>query len=87
VGAANSDTCRGGAEPLLGLKRMSDGELTGLLFETVAEPQLIQPTLLYDFPTDISPLSKCRDDDPTLVERFEVYVAGMELGQRLLGAE
>ena len=46
----------------------------------MAEPKLIQPTLLYDFPTDISPLSKCRTDDPSLVERFEVYVAGMELG-------
>ncbi len=59
---------------------MTDGELTGLLFETVAESKLIQPTLLYDFPTDISPLSKCKPDDPTLVERFEIYVAGMELG-------
>jgi lysyl-tRNA synthetase class 2 len=59
---------------------MTDGELTGLLFETVAEPKLIQPTLLYDFPTDISPLAKCRPDDPSLVERFEVFVAGMELG-------
>ena len=59
---------------------MKDGEITGLLFETVAESQLIQPTILYDFPTDISPLSKCRKDDPSLVERFEIYVAGMELG-------
>jgi lysyl-tRNA synthetase class 2 len=59
---------------------MTDGQLTGLLFETIAEPNLIQPTILYDFPTDISPLSKCRADDPSLVERFEVYVAGMELG-------
>ena len=59
---------------------MSDGELTGLLFETVAEPNLIQPTMIYDFPTDISPLAKCRPDDPSLVERFEVFVAGMELG-------
>ena len=59
---------------------MTDGELTGLLFETIAEPKLIQPTLLYDFPTDISPLSRCRDDDPSLAERFEVFVAGMELG-------
>jgi lysyl-tRNA synthetase class 2 len=41
---------------------------------------LIQPTILYDFPTDISPLSKCREDDPSLVERFEVFAAGMELG-------
>jgi lysyl-tRNA synthetase class 2 len=67
-------------EPLLGLGSMKDGEITGLLFEIVAESQLIQPTILYDFPTDISPLSKCRKDDPSLVERFEIYVAGMELG-------
>ena len=69
-----------GREPLLGLGNMKDGEITGLLFETLAESQLIQPTILYDFPTDISPLSKCRKDDPSLVERFEIYVAGMELG-------
>jgi lysyl-tRNA synthetase, class II len=68
-----------GHEPLLGLASMKDGEITGLLFESVAEPQLIQPTILYDFPTEISPLSKCRTDDPSLVERFEVYIAGMEL--------
>ena len=67
-------------EPLLDLASMKDGEITGLLFETVAEPQLIQATILYDFPTEISPLSKCRTDDPSLVERFEVYIAGMELG-------
>jgi lysyl-tRNA synthetase class 2 len=78
--AQRTPTLAGGAEPLVGTKGMSDGELTGLLFETVAESKLIQPTILYDFPTDISPLSKCRDDDPSLVERFEVYVAGMELG-------
>lgn len=66
--------------PLLGLQELSDGELTGLLFETVAEPRLIQPTMIYDFPTDISPLAKCRPDDPSLVERFEVFVAGMEVG-------
>src|ERR1019366_4244341 len=60
-----------GREPLGGLASLKDGEITGLLFETVAESQLIQPTILYDFPTDISPLSKCRKDDPSLVERFE----------------
>jgi lysyl-tRNA synthetase class 2 len=65
---------------LKNIDALSDGELTGLLFETMAESKLIQPTLLYDFPTDISPLSKVRDDDPALAERFEVYVAGMELG-------
>lgn len=58
---------------------LSDGEWTGLLFETMAEDKLVQPTILYDFPTDISPLSKQKRDDPSLTERFEVYVAGMEI--------
>ena len=40
---------------------------------------MIQPTILYDFPIDISPLSKQKRDDPSLVERFEIYVAGMEI--------
>jgi lysyl-tRNA synthetase class 2 len=69
-----------GREMLANLSAQKDGEITGLLFETVAEFHLIQPTILYDYPTDISPLSKCRGDDPSLVERFEVFVAGMELG-------
>ncbi len=59
--------------------KLSDGEWTGLLFETLAEDRLIQPTILYDFPTEISPLSKQKKDDPTLAERFEIYVAGMEI--------
>jgi lysyl-tRNA synthetase class 2 len=57
----------------------SDGEWTGMLFEAVAEEKLIQPTILYDFPTDISPLSKQKPEDPSLTERFEIYVAGMEV--------
>lgn len=59
--------------------QLKDGEWTGLLFETMAEDQLIQPTILYDFPTDISPLSKQKPEDPSLTERFEIYVAGMEV--------
>jgi lysyl-tRNA synthetase class 2 len=58
---------------------VKDGEWTGLLFETMAEDRLIQPTILYDFPTDISPLSKQKPEDPTLTERFEIYIAGMEV--------
>src|SRR5205814_1778122 len=57
----------------------SDGEWTGLLFETMAEDKLIQPTILYDFPTDISPLSKQKPEDPSLTERFEIYIMGMEI--------
>ena len=58
---------------------LTDGEWTGLLFETIAEDKLVQPTILYDFPLEISPLSKQKPEDPSLVERFEVYVAGMEI--------
>src|SRR2546430_11710369 len=59
--------------------QLSDGEWTGLLFETMAENHAVQPTILYDFPTDISPLSKQKPSDPSLTERFEIYVAGMEI--------
>jgi lysyl-tRNA synthetase, class II len=69
----------GKAEPIADLGKLSDGELTGVLFESVAEAHLIQPTFVYDFPTEISPLSKCRKDDPSLTERFELFVAGMEI--------
>jgi lysyl-tRNA synthetase, class II len=60
--------------------KLADGEWTGLLFEIVAEDKLVQPTILYDFPLEISPLSKQKPEDPSLVERFEIYVAGMEIG-------
>jgi lysyl-tRNA synthetase, class II len=59
--------------------KLGDGEWTGLLFETIAEGKLIQPTILYDFPLELSPLSKQKPEDPSLVERFEIYVAGMEI--------
>jgi lysyl-tRNA synthetase class 2 len=39
----------------------------------------VQPTFVYDFPTEVSPLSKQKPDDPETVERFELYVAGMEI--------
>jgi lysyl-tRNA synthetase class 2 len=50
------------------------------MFEAVAEEHLWQPTFIYDFPLAISPLSKNKLDEPDFVERFELYVAGMELG-------
>ena len=55
------------------------GKTIGDVFEAVAEGKLIQPTILYDFPTDISPLSKQKPDDPSLTERFEIFAAGMEI--------
>ena len=50
------------------------------LFEAVVEPFLIQPTIIYEYPTVVSPLSKQKPDDPEHVERFEVFAGGFELG-------
>ncbi len=55
------------------------GKALMALFETVAESHLFQPTFIYDYPTEVSPLSKTRPDDPDTVERFELYIAGMEV--------
>lgn len=61
------------------INRMNDGKLIAELFESVAESHLIQPTFITDFPTEVSPLSKQRRDDPNYVERFELYIGGMEV--------
>ena len=44
------------------------------------EPKLIEPTILHDYPVELSPFARATDDDPSIVERFEYYVGGMELG-------
>jgi lysyl-tRNA synthetase, class II len=49
-------------------------------FERNVEATLVQPTIIYDYPVEVSPLSKSKPDDPDFVERFEIYVAGMEIG-------
>ena len=46
----------------------------------IVEPNLIQPTIIYDYPTEVSPLSKQKPDDPDHVERFEFFCGGFELG-------
>jgi lysyl-tRNA synthetase class 2 len=56
------------------------GRTIANLFEAVAEEHLIQPTIIYDYPVAVSPLSKQKPDDPDWVERFEFYVGGFELG-------
>lgn len=55
------------------------GKLIDQLIGTYLEPEFIQPTFLYDYPRDISPLAKNKPDDPRMVERFEGFVGGMEL--------
>ncbi len=49
------------------------------IFERYAEGCLFDPTIIYDFPVEVSPLSKNKPDEPDFVERFEVYAAGMEI--------
>jgi lysyl-tRNA synthetase class 2 len=55
------------------------GAITMTLFEKLCEERLIQPTFVYDFPTEVSPLSKQKPDDPDTVERFELYIGGFEI--------
>lgn len=56
------------------------GRLVAALFEFVAEKHLVQPTIIYEFPLAVSPLSKQKPDEPEWVERFEFYIGGFELG-------
>jgi lysyl-tRNA synthetase class 2 len=60
------------------------GDLSGhalvTAFEHHVEKHLIQPTIIYDYPVEVSPLSKNKPEDPAFTERFEIYAAGMEIG-------
>jgi lysyl-tRNA synthetase class 2 len=49
------------------------------VFERLWQDQLVQPTFVFDFPTEVSPLSKQKGDDPDTVERFELYIGGFEV--------
>ena len=55
------------------------GKIATEIFERLNEASLIQPTFVHDFPTEVSPLSKQRADDPETVERFELYIGGFEV--------
>jgi lysyl-tRNA synthetase class 2 len=55
------------------------GKLIDSLIGNFLEPNLIQPTIVYDYPRDISPLTKSKPGDPYTVERFEAFIAGMEI--------
>jgi lysyl-tRNA synthetase class 2 len=55
------------------------GKIATTIFESLWEADLVQPTFVYDFPTEVSPLSKQRPDDPDTVERFELYAGGFEI--------
>jgi lysyl-tRNA synthetase, class II len=58
---------------------MGAGKIAAEIFEALCEEELVQPTFVYDFPTEVSPLSKQKPDDPDTVERFELYIGGFEV--------
>jgi lysyl-tRNA synthetase, class II len=55
-------------------------QLVDHALSSFVEPALIEPTILYDYPVELSPFARSTDEDPSIVERFEYFVAGMELG-------
>ncbi|HEV2881279.1 MAG TPA: lysine--tRNA ligase [Pyrinomonadaceae bacterium] len=65
-------------EDLAKIRTLQTAEDIAFIFEEVAEPNLLQPTFINDFPKPISPLSKASPDDPSVAERFELFINGME---------
>jgi lysyl-tRNA synthetase class 2 len=55
-------------------------QLVDHALSALIEPSLIEPTILYDYPVELSPFARPTEDDPSIVERFEYFVGGMELG-------
>jgi lysyl-tRNA synthetase class 2 len=80
-GLLDADTIRRLAERTGGIERpgMAPGELLGLCFERLVEPELVQPTFVCQFPIELSPLARRNDRDPRFVDRFELYVARHEI--------
>ena len=56
------------------------GDVISLFFDEYVEKTLIQPTFIYDYPVEISPLAKRSPKDPRLTERFEIFIGGREYG-------
>ena len=61
-------------------QKTTAGECLVDIFERHCEDALIQPTIIYEYPVEVSPLAKRNADDPTMTDRFEIYAAGMEIG-------
>jgi lysyl-tRNA synthetase class 2 len=81
AGLLEADAIRGLAERTGGIERrgMAPGDLLGLCFERLVEPELVQPTFVCQFPIELSPLARRNDADPRFVDRFELYVARHEI--------
>jgi len=65
----------------LGLEESNkdDAVVVNEVFEATVEPHLVQPTFVLDYPAELCPLTRRKADDPTIAERFELYIAGMEI--------
>ena len=61
-------------------------ECIAFAFEETVEEKLIQPTIIYDYPVEVSPLAK-KCDDPRFTQRFEMFAFGSELGEQLHGTQ
>jgi lysyl-tRNA synthetase class 2 len=61
------------------IKDESHAELLVRIFEEVVEPKLIQPTFVTEYPVEVSPLARRKADDPTVTERFELFIMGREI--------
>jgi lysyl-tRNA synthetase class 2 len=61
-------------------RRVAAGHLGYLMFEATAEPKLVQPTFLTEYPIAVSPLARKTDKDPAFCDRFEVFIHGREFG-------
>src|SRR3989304_6758027 len=62
---------------------LSHGKVLTEIFEAVAEPRLLQPTFVTHYPLDVSPLSRKNAEDPSIVDRFGLLVAGREIAKAL----
>ncbi len=60
--------------------KTSKGHILAAFFDAFVEDKLVDPTFIYDYPVEISPLAKRKPEDPTMTERFEYFAMGMELG-------
>ena len=60
--------------------KTSKGHILAAFFDAFVEDKLIDPTFIYDYPVEISPLAKRKPSDPTMTERFEYFIMGMEMG-------
>lgn len=61
------------------ISERSDGKLLEEIYEMTAEPRMINPTFIMDYPRDISPLTKSTPSNPEVVERFELFIGGIEV--------